>query len=362
VITLRIILSRIDLGIPDKLGLQVLTLIRRNGHDKPAVFVYRSLSAGSSNIRIVGNYTVPDVVNQKFTDFDLFAHITKMWDLDFRQIDSGDFQADVLQIASPSWQIGEGKFNRKLDQRGSSPFGLRTFALLSGQSPDIIWHGYETDKNNIMVFPEDCELDSLSSPGFDVFALSYTEDLLLDVIDTLDVGKGSDILKEAEVIACDPGSMVTLQNIINNLLTDLRLNAPKMSAAQLVYEVEYEIPHAIILALASKDSKDKKPSPKQGYLTIKRVKEYLEAYTYDDITVSERTLRYAFNEYFGISPKAFVKMIRLNRVRRDLARTNAEDKNVSDVANRWGFWHLGQFAKDYKMLFGELPSETSRQI
>jgi len=28
------------------------------------------------------------------------------------------------------------------------------------------------------------------------------------------------------------------------------------------------------------------------------------------------------------------------------------------MANRHGFWHMGQFAKDYKNLFGELPSQT----
>jgi len=30
------------------------------------------------------------------------------------------------------------------------------------------------------------------------------------------------------------------------------------------------------------------------------------------------------------------------------------------VANAWGFWHMGQFARDYRRLFGELPSDTLR--
>ena len=32
--------------------------------------------------------------------------------------------------------------------------------------------------------------------------------------------------------------------------------------------------------------------------------------------------------------------------------------SVADAANEWGFWHMGQFAKDYRRMFGELPSET----
>jgi AraC family ethanolamine operon transcriptional activator len=31
---------------------------------------------------------------------------------------------------------------------------------------------------------------------------------------------------------------------------------------------------------------------------------------------------------------------------------------VHEVAQRWGFWHTGEFAADYCRLFGELPSQT----
>jgi AraC-like DNA-binding protein len=34
---------------------------------------------------------------------------------------------------------------------------------------------------------------------------------------------------------------------------------------------------------------------------------------------------------------------------------------VHDVATRWGFWNLGEFAADYRRQFGELPSETLRR-
>ena len=31
---------------------------------------------------------------------------------------------------------------------------------------------------------------------------------------------------------------------------------------------------------------------------------------------------------------------------------------VQEIAQRWGFWHTGEFAADYRRLFGELPSQT----
>lgn len=68
-------------------------------------------------------------------------------------------------------------------------------------------------------------------------------------------------------------------------------------------------------------------------------------------------MRYAFRELFGVSPKRYLQAVRLNGVRRDLLAATPEAK-IADVANRWGFWHLGQFAADYRRQFDELPSET----
>jgi len=39
-----------------------------------------------------------------------------------------------------------------------------------------------------------------------------------------------------------------------------------------------------------------------------------------------------------------------------------ENPKFTDVAIRWRFWHMGQFAKDYKLMFGELLSKTLSQI
>ena len=77
------------------------------------------------------------------------------------------------------------------------------------------------------------------------------------------------------------------------------------------------------------------------------------------IGVSERTLQYAFQEQLGVTPKQYLQSVRLGGVRRDLRGSEPSIK-IADVANRWGFWHLGQFAADYCRQFGELPSENCR--
>ena len=73
--------------------------------------------------------------------------------------------------------------------------------------------------------------------------------------------------------------------------------------------------------------------------------------------VSRRTLQYSFTTILGISPLQFLRLTRLNRVRRAL-RAASPEQSVTEIATYWGFWHLGQFAHDYKQQFGESPSQT----
>ena len=75
------------------------------------------------------------------------------------------------------------------------------------------------------------------------------------------------------------------------------------------------------------------------------------------VGVSAPTLYRAFQEQFGMGPKQYIQIRRLCGVREQLFARDSEE-SIADVANTWGFWHMGQFAADYRQHFGELPSET----
>jgi AraC family ethanolamine operon transcriptional activator len=72
---------------------------------------------------------------------------------------------------------------------------------------------------------------------------------------------------------------------------------------------------------------------------------------------SARTLQYAFREVMQLPPAAYLRTLRLNEARGAL-RTATVDTTVTRIATDWGFFHLGEFARDYQRLFGEYPSET----
>jgi AraC family ethanolamine operon transcriptional activator len=78
-------------------------------------------------------------------------------------------------------------------------------------------------------------------------------------------------------------------------------------------------------------------------------------------SVSERTVRTAFKEYFGIGPIRYVMMRQLHQVYRALVQAEPDGTTVGRILLDHGVWEFGLFASRYRELFGELPSETLRR-
>jgi AraC family transcriptional regulator, ethanolamine operon transcriptional activator len=74
--------------------------------------------------------------------------------------------------------------------------------------------------------------------------------------------------------------------------------------------------------------------------------------------VSASALHEAFHVAFGTSPHRYLKLRRMSLVRATLLSSAGPWRSVKAAALSFGFWHLGQFARDYRAIFGELPSAT----
>jgi AraC-like DNA-binding protein len=81
-----------------------------------------------------------------------------------------------------------------------------------------------------------------------------------------------------------------------------------------------------------------------------------------EVNVSARLLQAGFREHLGVSPMQYLRNERLRRVHEDLTQSDpARRPTVAEVAYRWGFTHLGRFARDYHSRYGEYPSQTLRR-
>ena len=74
------------------------------------------------------------------------------------------------------------------------------------------------------------------------------------------------------------------------------------------------------------------------------------------LDVSARVLRYAFQDAMGMSPYRYFLTVKLHATRRALKAGNA---TVTQAAIAHGFSTPSRFARQYRRLFGELPSQTA---
>lgn len=73
---------------------------------------------------------------------------------------------------------------------------------------------------------------------------------------------------------------------------------------------------------------------------------------------SGRTLQLVFAQAYGVGPREWLQVTRLNAVYQELRDRGTSDTRIAEVAMRWGFSHLGRFSIEYRKRFGEKPSDT----
>ncbi|MEV6906848.1 helix-turn-helix transcriptional regulator [Amycolatopsis sp. NPDC051071] len=78
--------------------------------------------------------------------------------------------------------------------------------------------------------------------------------------------------------------------------------------------------------------------------------------------VSVRALQLAFRRHLDTTPMAYLRRIRLDRVRAELRDGGPGDgTTVTRVAANWGFLDGSRFSAHYRQAFGESPSHTLRE-
>jgi AraC family ethanolamine operon transcriptional activator len=125
-----------------------------------------------------------------------------------------------------------------------------------------------------------------------------------------------------------------------------------------------------LLADALLCEEDRRPSKRQTRKMLQQVRaadEFLHAnidrpvHTEElcsALHVSPRTLHESFATVYCMSPCAYLKRRRLVLVHRALQAARGDQVMVKSVVLAHGFWHLGRFAHEYAVLFGEMPSDT----
>jgi AraC-like DNA-binding protein len=309
------------------------------------------------------------LVNQRFRDIERLSRAIN-WDLDFRQIDHGPLSAKAMLLGHDDIAVLLIEFNRSFHQIGRPPEGFITLGLPDKDSGVLRWNGFETPPGVLINFNYDKNLDCVSPAPFGGFVLSFREEVLQAASEELGYGSGL-LEKISSNRFWDPECHDYDQ--LRQLLGALVKVASDDGDEGLVRwaKVFNSDLAGLMTGTLEKDSLSPRATgPGFRVAAMNRAVEILGTYDQFPINIealctmagaSWATLQRAFAGEFGVTPSSYIKSRRLAAVQSELIKAGPKAK-ISDVANRWGFWHMGSFASDYQKQFGELPSETLRRM
>ena len=312
----------------------------------------------------------PSIIRCISPDADELQEVAQLWNLDFRPMARSLSNSELLQTVDATAALGYARIAPRVEQRGSSPAGMRTFALLGRRSPDTVWCGSRIDRHTLMSFDSGGDFESSTQAGFEVHTLSVDVDHLENLASKEGWERHLAIGAAARAIPLAADLANGLRGVFESATSSIARDSSVVASPVIRECLEVELSTALLRATIPQHERVLSPDESSRERVLRRALEFIgtdakRAPRISDVCAfagcSERTLRYAFRHRFGMSPKAYLQAMRLNGVRRRL-RHSPGATQIADAANRWGFWHMGQFAADYRRLFGELPSETVSRL
>jgi AraC family ethanolamine operon transcriptional activator len=301
-------------------------------------------------------------------DPDELAEGFRQWDLRFRQLGGGSFRGELKFLQLGGIQILRAAGTRRLQARGAPPPGNFGFAPVLPSNAAALWRGRRCKTGQVVTIDPGQEGDHLSAADYLMIGLTVDGGLFRECAAVLGGFDPDERLVGRLAVTPSPAGCRALTTHLREVLDLVEARPELFARPRTRRAVEQECVRRVVAVLAESTGDDRAAcwSSNRERL-VRRADDYLRASLGESLSlldlcreldVSERTLHYAFQQVRGLSPMAYVRALRLNAVRQELKAATAGTATVLAIAQRWGFWHPGEFAAAYRRLFGELPSHT----
>lgn len=164
---------------------------------------------------------------------------------------------------------------------------------------------------------------------------------------------------------------VRWHTVMQLLSTELLTPGSLLHAGTGAGQIEDFVISTLLLVQSSNHLRAGENIGRGGRRTVQRAIAHIEANLASPMTVEDvaraaqmsvRAVQQGFRDDLHTTPMAYLRDQRLERVRAELADALPEDRvQVTAIAQKWGFTHLGNFAGAYRTRFGETPSQTLRR-
>lgn len=308
----------------------------------------------------------PDVRTVLAHDADELASKLTDWQQSYDQISSGLFQGSLTERRLPQLQVFRESLSQSVRQ------SCRVW-------PDAIWfglpahgagtriNGRQTAAGRIMVQPGNVDFELVTPSAYSIYGIVASRALLAETARRYGCQIDWQRVQSAELLQVDAQAQANCLRIVSQLLPAGGEGAAGAEGAAGGAAQWQELVLSSLLDMLDHSSVEPAlaASLQRRRHVVALARDYIMAHCGAAITVPElcehvhvsrRTLQYCFEDVLGMSPMLYLRMVRLNGVRRQLQDGGA----IGDVAGAWGLCNFSQFSSDYRKLFGHCPSAARR--
>jgi AraC family ethanolamine operon transcriptional activator len=300
-------------------------------------------------------------------DIDDLTDAAVGWNRECTQLRAGRFFGKIAVAHTTHMQIGRVSWNTAIQARGQAPRGTRAIAIPIGANPAPSFCGAEVGGDEIVTEQEGTEVEFRGAKPCEYLVMSIGVSLLQRCAVALWGEPFESRVVDGRMHLGSVAARLRLAHSWQSVFARVQRDPETLSNPHVARMVEQSVLNALLEVAGPPPGRS---LPARRQVLARRAEEFIRGRidapialsdVCDWVGASERSLHLGFMERFGMSPMAYLKVLRLNRVRRQL-RDAAPGTSVTDVAMGSGFSHLGRFATDYGRFFGEWPSATLRHL
>ena len=300
-------------------------------------------------------------------DFDEIAGGFPGWDQRNIQIGRGAFRGRIVLAQVGRFQVFEAEGNRAILSRGESPANSYAFSPVQERNAGALWRGRALRTGMINIRRPGEAMDHRTSENYRTTGLIVDAEFVHRVCASLH-GVDAESVLRGPVATMESRRCISLDRSLQTVLARLGSSEHAQASSPQIQGFLIDWLSGLLGNLIPDRWSDSTSlgSTRRAQV-VREAEDYMFSYLNSPMTlleiceaigVSERTLMYAFRERTGVSPKAYLKALKLNRLRQELKEADPYTDSVHQIARHWGLEHSGALAADYKRLFGELPSQT----
>jgi methylphosphotriester-DNA--protein-cysteine methyltransferase len=286
-------------------------------------------------------------VAHSYEDLERLQTCFEGWDVELIQLGPRRQTGWASRVALPSRRIVRVHAGRSIVVRGTTS-ALDGCLLLCLQEAAVRWLGQPISGSRFALAGRRVRVD-----------LFLPYDATLCVITT--EAPACSAARRLQLLTTTPECITTLLGCVQSATED-HDQPPRAIDDALVAQVRKALQTSAPTAATSMRT--------QRAAAVARACRFIDSYLVKPIGLAElcahcgvgvRTLEYGFKQFYDATPIGFIKSQRLTRTHTALARAGAQPISIGATARRVGFTHMGQFAQDYRSLFGESPTMTLRR-